>query len=113
MTQIRLSVTLLLPHVPAMLELIQFCLSDSERTDVVHKASIGLIGDLADTFPEGQIKQLLLAEWINNELRAKQRAAAETRKTIRWAREVRRAIFYPPVHVLTITSSQVVKRATA
>ncbi|TCD60502.1 karyopherin beta [Steccherinum ochraceum] len=85
-------VTLLLPHVPHILELIQRSLADTERTDAVHKASIGLIGDLADTFSEGQIKQLLLAEWISNELRQKQRAAPETRKTIRWARDaVKRA----------------------
>lgn len=79
---------LLLPHVSHILELIQRCLADSERTDAIHKAGVGLIGDLADTFPEGQIKQLLLSEWISTELRTKQRASPEVRKTIRWAREV-------------------------
>ncbi|THH30317.1 hypothetical protein EUX98_g3876 [Antrodiella citrinella] len=81
-------VTLLLAYVPNILELIQRCLADTEKTDAVHKASIGLIGDLADTFPEGQIKQYLLAEWISAELRMKQRASGEVRKTIRWTREV-------------------------
>ncbi|KAH8084890.1 ARM repeat-containing protein [Cristinia sonorae] len=81
-------VTLLIAHVPHILELVQRTLADTEKTDAVHKAAVGLIGDLADTFPEGQIKQYLLAEWINSELRPKQRAAADTRKTIRWAREV-------------------------
>lgn len=80
---------LLLPHVPHILELVQRCLADSEKTETIHKLSVGLIGDLADTFSAGQIKDILLAEWISNELRAKQRASPETRKTIRWAREVR------------------------
>lgn len=52
------------------------------------KLCIGLIGDLADAFPDGQIKQFLLAEWIMTELRTKGRMPSETRKTLRWAREV-------------------------
>ncbi|GBE87129.1 ARM repeat-containing protein [Sparassis latifolia] len=81
-------VTLLLPYVQGMLELTQLCLADSERTESSVKASIGLIGDLADSFPEGQIKQYLLAEWIASELRAKGRLPPETKKTLRWAREM-------------------------
>ncbi|EPS97330.1 hypothetical protein FOMPIDRAFT_1025098 [Fomitopsis schrenkii] len=80
--------TLLLPHIPHILELVQKCLADSERTDSVVKLSLGLIGDLADTFPDGQIKQLLLAEWIMGELRAKGRYSTEIKKTLRWAREM-------------------------
>lgn len=103
--------TLLLPHIPHILELVQKCLADSERTDSVVKLSLGLIGDLADTFPDGQIKQLLLAEWIMGELRAKGRYSTEIKKTLRWAREVRRSD-------LGLLNSpdwlpQMVKRATA
>lgn len=54
------------------------------------RLSYGLIGDLADCFPEGSIKQLLLSGWIASELRAKQRMPDETKRTMRWAREVRR-----------------------
>lgn len=80
---------LLLPHVQSIMELIQRCLADSERTDISVRLCAGLIGDLADAFPDGQIKQYLLAEWIANELRTKARLPLETKKTIRWAREVR------------------------
>jgi importin subunit beta-1 len=52
------------------------------------RSSFGLIGDLADTFPNGQLKPLLLQEWVGNELRSKARMAPETKKTMRWAREV-------------------------
>ncbi|KAI0920424.1 hypothetical protein AcW1_002169 [Taiwanofungus camphoratus] len=79
---------LLLPHVQSIMELIQRCLADSERTDISVRLCAGLIGDLADAFPDGQIKQYLLAEWIANELRTKARLPLETKKTIRWAREM-------------------------
>lgn len=82
-----------MPHVPAMLELVQRCLNDSERTENTIRLAIGLVGDLADTFPNGQIKQYLLADWLASELRMKGRMAPETKKTIRWARDVR--LFMP------------------
>jgi importin subunit beta-1 len=72
-----------------MLDLIQRALSDDERSDGVVRLSFGIIGDLADTFPNGQLKNLLSAEWIAVELRSKARVSTETKKTARWAREVR------------------------
>ena len=80
--------TLLLPHAQSILELIQRCLSDDDRTDPVVKLSYGLLGDLADCFRNGELKQLLLTEWIASEMRSKIRMASETKKTMRWAREV-------------------------
>jgi hypothetical protein len=79
---------LLLPHASSILELIQRCLSDDERTDAEVKLSYGLLGDLADCFPNGELKQILLQEWIAYELRSKARLPGETKKTMRWAREV-------------------------
>ena len=84
---------LLLPYAPSMLELVQRCLGDSEKTESTVKLAIGLVGDLADTFPNGQIKQFLLHDWLANELRTKSRLAPETKKTLRWAREVCVALF--------------------
>jgi importin subunit beta-1 len=52
------------------------------------RLSYGLIGDLADCFPQSQLKQLLLANWIGAELRARHRMLEDTKKTMRWAREV-------------------------
>ncbi|KAF5376143.1 hypothetical protein D9615_007702 [Tricholomella constricta] len=82
------TVTLLLPHSPHILELIQRCLSDEERTDSLMRLSYGLLGDLADSFPNGQIKNLLLNNWVAAELRTKNRMPPETKKTMRWAREM-------------------------
>ena len=84
-----LLVHLLLPHSQHILELIRRCLADEERTDSLVKLAFGLLGDLADSFPNGELKQLLLQEWLTGELRAKHRMQPDTKKTMRWAREVR------------------------
>lgn len=82
-------VQLLLPHSSNILELIQRCLGDDDRSETTVKLSFGLLGDLADCFPNGQLKQLLLSEWIASDLRNKRGMSPETKKTMRWAREVR------------------------
>lgn len=80
--------TLILPHVQSILDLVRRCLADDERSDTLMRLSYGLIGDLADSFPAGQLKQLLLQNWIASELRSKHRMPDETKKTMRWSREV-------------------------
>ncbi|KAI5118628.1 hypothetical protein M0805_006995 [Coniferiporia weirii] len=79
---------LLPPYVQSILELVQRCLADEERPESVVRLSMGLVGDLADSFPNGQIKQYLLVEWLAQALRQKTRLSAETKKTVRWAREM-------------------------
>jgi len=72
-----------------MLELCARALDDEDKPDPIVKAGIGLIGDLADIYPNGQIKQLLLAPWIATTLKDKHRGASpETKRTVKWAREV-------------------------
>lgn len=83
------SVQLLLPHSSNILELIQRCLGDDDRSEAIVKLSFGLLGDLADCFPNGQLKQILLSEWIASDLRNKRGISQETKRTMRWAREVR------------------------
>jgi importin subunit beta-1 len=70
------------------MELIQRCLTDDERTDSLVKLAFGLVGDLADSFPNGQLKQVLLQEWIATELRNRRGLSPEAKKTMRWAKEV-------------------------
>jgi len=85
---IPLLVSLLLPYVQSILELVNRCVVDEERTDDLLKLSYGLIGDLADCFPGGEIKQLLLVNWIAAEFRTRHHMRDDTKKTLRWAREV-------------------------
>jgi importin subunit beta-1 len=77
-----------LPHASNILELIQRCLSDDERTESQLKLCYGLLGDLADAFLGGQLKQLLLQPWIAGELKTRHRMNPEVKKTMRWAREM-------------------------
>ncbi|KAH8105806.1 armadillo-type protein [Phellopilus nigrolimitatus] len=76
-------VQLLFPHIQLMLKLVKQFLADEERPESV-RLSLGLVGDLADAFPNGEIKQLLLAEWLAQMLRAKIRLSSDTKKTLRW-----------------------------
>ena len=78
---------------PTILELVQKCLADTERTEGAIKLAVGLVGDLADAFPNGQIKQFLLVDWLANELRMKGRLEPDTKRTLRWARDVRHLSF--------------------
>lgn len=71
-----------------MLELVQCCLADEDRQESVVWMSLGLVGDLTDAFPNGQIKQYLLFEWLSTALRQKARLILETKKTIRWVKGV-------------------------
>ncbi|KAH9476952.1 Importin subunit beta-1 [Psilocybe cubensis] len=79
---------LLVPHSPNMLELVHRCLSDEERSDSLVRLAYGLIGDLAECFSNGQLKQLFLSNWLASELRSRNRMPDETKKTMRWAREM-------------------------
>lgn len=79
---------LLIPHVSAMMDLIRRALEDEDKTEAALKLAVGTIGDLADTFPGGEIKEFLLADWVAVALKNKSRLSSDSKKTMRWAREV-------------------------
>ncbi|CAE6450629.1 unnamed protein product [Rhizoctonia solani] len=83
----------LLPYVQTMLGLCARALSDEERPDTIVRAAFGLIGDLADLYSKGQIKQLLAEGWLTSALQQKPKGAPqETKRVLKYAREsVRRA----------------------
>ncbi|KAF9025097.1 ARM repeat-containing protein [Hymenopellis radicata] len=62
------------PYSNGILELIFHSLSDEERSESVIKF--------------GQLKAALLQPWVASELRARSRMNPETKKTMRWAREM-------------------------
>lgn len=73
-------------HTPAMLKLVRQAY-EGEGADLTLKTAAGLIGDLAETFPNGQLRELLLSDWVVVMLKTKTRNA-DLKKTLRWAREV-------------------------
>ncbi|KAF8335779.1 karyopherin Kap95 [Cantharellus anzutake] len=90
---------LILPYVPAIIDLLKRACQDEERSDTVYTKAMGLIGDLAEAFPNGEIRDQLLAEWIiNNLVKSKPRGLTpEGKRTIKWAKEmVRKATTAAP-----------------
>ena len=80
-------------------------MADSERTDPTPRLVFGLIGDLAQAFPDGKIKQYLLVEWIANELRIKGRYSGATRQVQKWAREVRGGVYAMQIGAYRVVNS--------
>lgn len=72
-----------------MLDLIQRTLDDDEHTVPGVTSSFGLMGDLADAFSNGQIKEQLLVDWVASAFKNKSRVPSESRNSMRYAREVR------------------------
>lgn len=77
---------LLLEHVSVMFQFIH-TYNEEENSDTGLRQSAGLIGDLADTFPNGQLRDALLQDWVASMLKTKIRNP-DVKKTLRWAREV-------------------------
>jgi len=78
--------TLLIEHTPSIFQFLQ-TVYDEDHSEAVLKQSAGLIGDLADTFPNGQLKEVLLQDWVASLLKTKIRNS-DIKKTLRWAREM-------------------------
>ena len=105
-------VQLLVSHAPAIFELVQKVLADDNSGEPLDKLAYGVIGDLADAFPNGELKPLLLAEWIAASLVLRKGYDKETKTTVKWAREVT----VPSISrliVIYLLVLQMVKRATA
>ena len=86
---------LLVPHALVIIELVQKVLADDNSGEPLDKLAFGVIGDLADAFPSGELKPLLLADWIGTSLVSRKGYDKETKTTIKWAREVRRLFTLP------------------
>jgi importin subunit beta-1 len=98
-----------------ILELVQKVLADENSGEPLDKLAFGVIGDLADAYPNGEIKPLLLAEWIASSLVLRKGYDKETKTTVKWAREVCRRLFLSRSGWCISLSRhlQMVKRATA
>lgn len=80
------------PYAQQIFELLNTISTDAPllMSDSVSRSAVGLIGDLAQMFPDGRIKQAYAQDWVT-ELIKKTRLNAEfsqtTQDTARWARE--------------------------
>lgn len=94
-----LSTAVLLPYVPSILNFLQLAIEDEDRSEAVMRGGLGLIGDLCETFPRGEIREFLLREWITTALKSGRGKgmSAETRKTAKWTKDVSAPVdLHPP-----------------
>ncbi|KAI8907243.1 armadillo-type protein [Gorgonomyces haynaldii] len=82
---------LLLPYTQSIFHFIQSAAEDSERPEFVTRSLIGLLGDLADTFPPGILKPSFGMPWIEKllkEAKHDRNASPQTKEIIKWAKEM-------------------------
>ncbi len=82
----------ILPYTPAIFDLLKRTLIDEEKTESLVKLSVGLLGDLADTFRGGELREALMQDWVVNSFKFKGRGYQnDTKRTLKWAKEVSRS----------------------
>jgi importin subunit beta-1 len=81
---------ILLPYINSIFTFLHLTLTDQDRTEPILRAAIGLLGDLAEAFPNGQLKEALSTPWVGEMLKAGRTklGGPETKKVAKWAKEV-------------------------
>ncbi|KAH8699342.1 armadillo-type protein [Phaeosphaeriaceae sp. PMI808] len=81
---------LIVPYVLSIFELLRSIQQDSNHTEGLLRSSCGVIGDLAESFPNGEFREQFRHDHLTamaREARANQDFNSRTRDTARWARE--------------------------
>ncbi|PSS21956.1 hypothetical protein M430DRAFT_57350 [Amorphotheca resinae ATCC 22711] len=81
---------LLQPYVESIFQLLNIVWLDPNRSDALMRSSMGVIGDLADAFPNGEFASYYRADWLTamiKDTRQNREYQARTIDTARWARE--------------------------
>ncbi|CAO3657774.1 unnamed protein product [Umbelopsis ramanniana] len=82
---------LLAPHVPAIFGFLGMVTTEDTPTETLVRSTVGLIGDFADAFQGGELKQYLAADWVMaliREARSNRHYSDSTREVARWAKEM-------------------------
>lgn len=78
------------PYVALIFNLLQLISSDLNRSEPLMRASMGVIGDLADAYPNGELAEAFRQEWVTTlikETKTNRDFSSRTIETARWARE--------------------------
>ncbi|KAF3926976.1 Transportin-2 [Dactylellina cionopaga] len=90
---------LLVTFVQAIFVFLETIARDPNRTEALLRSAMGVLGDLADAFPNGEFAQLFRSEWVMpmiKDIRANREFSSRTQDTARWAKEqVRRQVSLP------------------
>src|SRR5690606_31260131 len=85
-----LIVVQLRPHVESIFQLLHSIYEDPHRGEGLSRSALGVIGDLADAFPNGEFAEYFRANWVTQfirEVRSERQLSERTINTARWARE--------------------------
>ncbi|BDD57404.1 karyopherin beta [Monascus purpureus] len=83
-------VSMLQPFVESIFQLLHLISQDASRSEALMRASMGVLGDLADTFPNGEFAAYFRNEWVGElvkETRLNREYSQRTIDTARWTRE--------------------------
>ncbi|KAF3768800.1 hypothetical protein M406DRAFT_107579 [Cryphonectria parasitica EP155] len=77
-------------YVESIFQLLNVIANDMNRSESLMRASMGVIGDLADAYPDGQLVEAFRQDWVTamiKDTRSNREFAPRTIETARWARE--------------------------
>ncbi|KAK0390814.1 hypothetical protein NLU13_0317 [Sarocladium strictum] len=78
------------PFVNSIFQLLNLIASDQSRSESLMRASMGVIGDLADAYPNGELADAFRQDWVSTmikETKTNREFSPRTIETARWARE--------------------------
>ncbi|KAH7161343.1 armadillo-type protein [Dactylonectria macrodidyma] len=78
------------PYVPAVFQLLNLIANDQNRSESLMRAAMGVIGDLADAYPNGELVDAFRQDWLTamiKETKTNRDFQPRTVETARWARE--------------------------
>lgn len=74
----------------SIFELLHLIANDMNRSEALMRATMGVIGDLADAYPNGELVEAFRQDWVTTiikETRSNREYLPRTIETARWARE--------------------------
>ncbi|KAE8355310.1 armadillo-type protein [Aspergillus coremiiformis] len=83
-------VTQLQPYIESVFQLLHLISQDGNRSEGLMRASMGVLGDIAEAFPNGEFAGLFRNNWVTElvrETRSNREFGSNTVETARWARE--------------------------
>ncbi|KAE8149427.1 armadillo-type protein [Aspergillus avenaceus] len=83
-------VTQLQPYVETIFQLLHLIFQDGNKSEGLMRASMGVLGDIAESFPNGEFAAFFRNDWVSQlvkETRTNREFGQNTIDTARWARE--------------------------
>ncbi|KAI0908666.1 armadillo-type protein [Ustulina deusta] len=78
------------PYVQSIFQLLNIIAQDMNRSESLMRSAMGVIGDLADAYPNGELADAFRQDWLSiiiKETKSNREFQSRTIETARWARE--------------------------